>query len=534
MKVSIFEKLINKNEFPMLFIGSGISKRYLENFPSWVSLLEHFWNEIGETTDFYGQYNILNSAISKENPRASKIEVEYLTNIKISSLINQKFEEKFNRGSIKIEGFTTKDAHESKINPFKMNVINKFSSYKIKESLTTELNLFKKALLKSQIIITTNYDSFIEDCYNSESNYGVKKYVGQSGFFEETVGYAELYKIHGCVSKPQSIVITEEDYNAYDKNSVLISAKIISMLIHSPIIFLGYSLTDMNVRKYIKDFASSINSDNALALEEKLIVIDWVEGEESLIEEIIYDQELNCKFTYIRTDNYSLIYEYLQKINQGVAPSEIRKYKHIIKEIVIDAGKQGGLKSVLISPLELERIEEILASGGIIEQNLVVALGDSKIIFKTPNKLTYIEDYIFEKDELTTDVVLRFLANSQPKSRYPFKKYLNESAIEESNLHEYEKEKLKQRLATQSDIDVVIKTTANTYKRTYSAFTDIISKNFNEAREISLITFNIKRLNLDEVETYIKIKVNELVETGEGKISSEFRRLMLAYDLLKN
>lgn len=534
LKSDIFEKLISKNEFPILFIGSGISKRYLQEFPSWVKLLELFWQELNEPTDFYGQYNILKTRIIGENPGVSTKEIEYLTNTKFTTLINTKYNKMFNEGGIIIDGFSTKDSFDTGIPPFKMSIVNKFSSYQIEDDLSDELELYKKALLKSQIIITTNYDTFIEDKYNSESQYGIKKYVGQSGFFEETVGYAELYKIHGCVTKPQSIVITENDYINYDQNSILISAKVISMLLNSPIIFFGYSLTDLNVRKYIKDFASSIGVDDAVSLEDKLIVIDWAEGEDRLLEEVIYDPELKCRFTYIRTDNYSAIYEYIHRINQGVAPSEIRKFKHIIKQIVIDAGKQGELKSVLVSPLELERIEEILASGGIVDQNLIVALGDSRIIFKIPNILTYLEDYIFEKNELTSDVALRFLAKEPPSGRYPFKRYLTLDIIEKSSLHHYEKVKLKQRLELQGNLEDQIASIRPTYRKDYNLLNEIMACGFGEDREYVTIAYNIKKLDINDVEKYLKEKVESLVKNGEARINTNLRRLMLVYDLIKN
>ncbi|AXU29689.1 TPA: hypothetical protein ACKONR_000647 [Clostridioides difficile] len=42
---SILDILIEKNEFPIVFIGSGISKRYLKNYPSWDGLLEELWKK---------------------------------------------------------------------------------------------------------------------------------------------------------------------------------------------------------------------------------------------------------------------------------------------------------------------------------------------------------------------------------------------------------------------------------------------------------------------------------------------------------
>ena len=40
MKKSVLEEIVKSNRAPILFIGSGISKRYLCNYPSWAELLE--------------------------------------------------------------------------------------------------------------------------------------------------------------------------------------------------------------------------------------------------------------------------------------------------------------------------------------------------------------------------------------------------------------------------------------------------------------------------------------------------------------
>ncbi|MEN1930954.1 MULTISPECIES: hypothetical protein [Staphylococcus] len=45
MSKNVLDELIENNEFPIIFIGSGISKRFLDNSPSWIDLLEECWKK---------------------------------------------------------------------------------------------------------------------------------------------------------------------------------------------------------------------------------------------------------------------------------------------------------------------------------------------------------------------------------------------------------------------------------------------------------------------------------------------------------
>ncbi|WP_246218542.1 SIR2 family protein [Litoribacterium kuwaitense] len=229
------DKLIAENQFPVVFIGSGMSRRFLENFPDWTGLLHEFWESIG-LENFYGSLNNLWDELSQANPSLGERELAHYANIKTGSYLEKQYNKAFNNKLITIDGFSTTDAHRTRISPFKKAIANRFNQYKIKSDMQHEYKSFVKMLMKTQIVLTTNYDSFIEDSFNEFSEYAIEKYIGQSGFFERTHGFAELYKIHGCVSSPEKIMISEKDYKKFDADSVLISAKIISMMINSPII----------------------------------------------------------------------------------------------------------------------------------------------------------------------------------------------------------------------------------------------------------------------------------------------------------
>ncbi|MGG5463305.1 SIR2 family protein [Clostridium sp. B9] len=522
MSKSILDILIKKNEFPVIFIGSGISKRYLIGYPSWEELLEELWNKTGKN-NFFGRLSTMREKLKKDGI-TEESELDFLVNTLIATEIEEKINEKFFSDKLEIYGLTQKEAYKNMISPFKKILSNRFSKYQVRESFKDELVEFRNMLMKSQIILSTNYDTFIEDEYNLSSKYGVKKYIGQQGFFKQTLGYAELYKIHGCTLEPNSLIINQFDYERFDKDSVLISAKIISMLLHSPIIFLGYSLTDRNIRKIIRDFTSSLSEDEKIELEKRLILVQWESGMKDIKEEVIIDKDLGCRLTVIKTDNFIEIYRKLARINQGVAPSEVRRYQHVIKQLIVERGKAGQLNTMLVSPSELDDIEKVIGN-----KNIVVAIGDSKIIFNMPNIVEYIYDYISENNEQNLDTMLRFIASQQCNSILPILKYVNEDNISKSSLHEKEKAKLRKRLSKQADLSVQLD--ALQYKKDYNRLDEIINGEFAKYKEYSLIAYNFDKIGIDNIKKYILKEVKMSMDSGEITIDTGLRRLALIYDL---
>lgn len=527
---TILDELIEKNEFPVVFIGAGISKRFLESFPDWTGLLESFWTDLG-LDNFYGNFNNIRDEIGEQSPGLNDKEIDHYANIKMGTMIENTYNKAFNSGEVTIKNFTAKDAFYSKISPFKKAISEKFSGYVIKDEMQDEYQLFINMLVKTQIILTTNYDTFIEDSYNTISKYKITKYIGQKGFFQSTFGYAELYKLHGSVDSPQDIIITENDYIRFEKNSVLISAKIISMMMNSPIIFIGYSLTDINVRKIIKEFTHSLTEDEILILENRLVLVEYKKGESDFIEEVVNDKDLGCKLKVIKTDNFGELFRMISSINQGIAPTEVRKYHHVIKELIIDRGKKGTLNSVLLSPEELDQLGDHL-----LTKNITVAIGDSKYFYQIPDIITYSLDYISDKDEISTDIRMRLAIGQNGSARFPMMKILDEQLIKSSSLHPSEKEKLLGKAKKFSSFDTQYKTiiSSSVCLRQANNLGEITSLSEKKAKIYETISYNIKRLDLEEVKEFLIHELSELKVRGEIVLSTELRRLLLLYDIIRN
>lgn len=127
MEKSILDILIEKNEFPVIFIGSGISKRYLTGYPSWEELLEELWNKT-KNKNFFGHLNKIRERFKQEGI-TDEGELDFLVNTSVATEVEAKVNEKFFDEKIEIEGLTQKEAYKDSISPFKKLLANRFSKY---------------------------------------------------------------------------------------------------------------------------------------------------------------------------------------------------------------------------------------------------------------------------------------------------------------------------------------------------------------------------------------------------------------------
>ena len=526
--MGILDELIKKNEFPIIFIGSGISKRYLKNYPSWLELLEKIWKEIEkyegeEKRNFYSKLNYISEKLERE-----KIEdKDFHVNVEMASSIEKRIKNLYYENKFKIENLTQEETYKNKINPFKKYLANIFSSNELISPNSEELKEFKNVLKKSRVILTTNYDTFIEDSFGDNEREILKKYIGQKGLFQGGTGYCELYKIHGSIEEPNSIIITEEDYKEYDKNSILITSKIVSSLLNSPIIFIGYSLTDLNIKNIIKNFSNSLDEKEKSLLSKRIIIINWKKDEENIIEEIITDSSLE-------------VFKKIGKINQGATPAEISKFEHIIKELIVQRGKKGELEQVFVNLVTKEELDNIKNIGN---SNIAIAVGNKAILVKSPSVLDYLEDYFKEEDNIEIEIQLRFLAQQSNLIAFPALRYLTENNIDNSNLLDNEKSKLRERIKKLKKYN--IKNSSYKILLKYNSIIEIKEdaesrkskremKTTLEEIEEALINYNIDNFKKSDLKEYILDRLQKMKKDNNVEILTSFRKLLISYDLKFN
>lgn len=130
-------------------------------------------------------------------------------------------------------------------------------------------------LEKIQIIITSNYDTLMEEelrrygrelvtnAYSRSSS--TAAHFNHSPLLEE--GEVVLHKMHGTVEDPGSIVITESDYiyylaNLYDKDRGMPEYFRKTWIPYCTLLFLGYSLGDWNFRVIWEGVLSGYSAAN--------------------------------------------------------------------------------------------------------------------------------------------------------------------------------------------------------------------------------------------------------------------------------
>ncbi|MBZ5941548.1 SIR2 family protein [Weissella cibaria] len=532
------ESLKAKNQYPIVFIGSGMAKRYILNSPDWLSLLEEYWNMLDNEQNFYSYLNELRERLRSENPLFSDERLIFMVNAKAASYIQKQFDSTYNQNPALVPSLSSKTVFLKQLSPFKFSLAERFSHLTFIKDMEDELKLFATVLSKAKMVITTNYDDMIEQLL-AEQNKSADVFVGSSGFFKETTGWGELYKIHGTNSDSETIVITDEDYQRFDSNSILLNAKLLTSLVDSPILFLGYSMTDENVRSLLQSYANNLPTDVSKN-SDRITIVEYKSGESTVSENVEHDPLLGINYTRVQTDNYAELFSQISQINQGVSPAYIRKYQQTFKQIIEVKGRKGQLDTFLTYANNIDDMPEEQRL-----QNTAIAIGDRAYLFVIPTLVDYLTDYLTESDSTEIQVAARFLAQQQPNANLPYLRILKRIKQDgDIGLTEAENRKIKTRIEKTPTLDELIANIAIPKHLEPKLIENIDEiwrdQSITELSRINLVIKVIKSHSSDIKPFVIETALPRFIEnfqTGlndNNGIRTAYRRLFLAYDLLVN
>jgi len=246
------EHLNKFNTSPFLFVGSGFSRRY-HGLPTWETLLIEMISRLSLNKP----YEFYKSNSSGSLPLVASMMGEEFNSIWWSS---DKFSES---RALYQKHIITRQC------PFKLEItryLDENSRLINHETLKKELNLLKKANIDG--VITTNWDTLTEELFPTFTTF-----IGQEELiFSELFTVGEIYKVHGSITNPSSLVLTAEDYENFEERNTYLAAKLLTLFIEHPIIFIGYSLDDKNIHNILKSIVKCLTKDNVKKLQDSLLL----------------------------------------------------------------------------------------------------------------------------------------------------------------------------------------------------------------------------------------------------------------------
>lgn len=502
---------------PFLFIGSGMSRRYID-LETWEKLLRQMANtlELPKRFEYY-----LSNAHS-ELPM-------------VASLMGKDFNDVW---------WTSDNFSESR-NEYAENAKSKFSPIKyetcrylnekgrnIVSEYDKELRLFKKANIDG--IITTNWDTLLESLFPD-----FNKFIGQEELiFSELFSIGEIYKIHACSTKPESLILTEEDYDSYHERNPYLAAKLLTIFMENPIIFMGYSLDDSNIQQILKSIIKCLTKDKIDSLKDRLIFCQWdgAQSTPTITDSAIFISDTILPIKLVKLSDYSEIFTVLANNKKKLPVKVLRQMKGMVYEFV----KTSDPRSKVYVSDNLEDLEDEHK----VEFVYGVGLKDrfSEIGIKGIETRDLLRDIIADNNNWHPSKISRLLLPSLQNTKYiPFFKYLNKSGYlnedgkvdEDIDVKEFTPEFIKK----VNSVEVSTFYPADSYKRKkgeingkYSSFSEL--KNDREFFHILMYTplLNVEKIDIDELGAFLKANLDKLIESKYG---THYRKLTCLYDYLK-
>lgn len=371
-----FEEFIVKNlseeNIPILFIGSGFTKRYCRINdlppPDWEELLKQIVKAYS-TKEF--EYNLLKNEVLEEIKEGTIKEVPKAI---IYQKLATKIEKKFNVKALS-EELLDKDLEKeileiyrknTDLSPMKIYISIFFSKLKITEDpvLLEELKKLNIISKKSFIILTTNYDQFLESIFKE---YDVVK--GQELITSSTIG--NIFKVHGCVTSPETIIITEEDYEKIRTRQKVMNARLVTFFAEHPVFFLGYSLDDLNIQEFMNQvyYSFSDNTEAIKKISEKFLVVEWEKNQKNtIVENATLMKEYKMPLKKMETDNFKKIFEGLDKLKINVSIKELKAAEGVLA-LALKGNKEKNLK--FVNFIDISRLDK----NKLLDRDVVVGYG---------------------------------------------------------------------------------------------------------------------------------------------------------------
>ncbi|EGO8741162.1 SIR2 family protein, partial [Enterococcus faecalis] len=252
----------------------------------------------------------------------------------------------------------------------------------------------------------------------------------------------EIYKIHGCIKNPNSILINSDDYKQIELKHKYIAAKLLTIFVEHPIFFLGYSLGDEDIRNILNDIQISLTPKQLKEIEDRLFYVVWDESQEHFSHStysINFDNGRSITIKQISLNDYSLLYNALSKNKSRYPVKMLRHVKEDMYNLVLTNDPTERMLLTIpdkeLSKEDMEKIEFVYGFGMIERARNGYNIVSTEEIYK---------DAVFDTANLNPELFVKETLTYalQKSSGYiPIRKYT--SQVEYSSLPKQVKDNLK-------------------------------------------------------------------------------------------
>jgi len=502
---------------PVLFVGSGLSRRYY-GLPDWRNLLKIFASQVNNDSFVLNAYEDIAKSMADEG-------LLYPT---VAELI----EKDFNK-------IWFSDKEKRKLNDYYLKLVaNGASPFKAEIAMFTEENSKQKNGYNDEIaklknlskksisgIITTNYDTLLEKLMDE-----YKVYIGEEELiFSAIHGIAEIYKIHGTVENPDSIVINRRDYQIFDEKSSYLAAKLMTIFMEYPIIFIGYSLTDPNIQKIMKSIVNCLSSENIEKLKDRFVFVDYKEGMsgvEITPHSMVFGEKM-LYMTKVSLSDFGMLYDALAEKKSKLPVKILRKFKEELYAYAISHAPTAKIRVGNIDDPRIADEDLVLSIGKVGDFGLK---GLSGLSGNEWYRNIILEDLEFDADELLEYAFPKLI--KQNSNKLPFYKLLKNTTQEFEEV---------QKVAQEVNFDKIISDSIKNNRKAlgcYNSVKEIWKEERQSLEKATRLIAYLKedQIDVDELEEVLKQLFKEspnIFEEEQSSVKTNIRRLIRIYDYLK-
>lgn len=345
----VYEELLARLEAvktaPFLFIGAGLSHRYLQT-DGWEDLLRRMAAPTGKPYAYFA------TRAGGSFPKvASEIAIPF-HELWWTDPAYKESRDLFGESIARLD------------DPLKVEVArytsSKIGNLPLNGDLGAELDLLREAVVDG--LITTNYDTLLERLFPD-----FPVYVGQEQLlFSEVQGIAEIYKIHGSAEEPPSLVLTDDDYTSFNDRNPYLAAKLLTIFIEHPILFLGYSLSDPDVTEILVSVAKVLTTENLSRLQGRLYFVQWNNtlSEPTLSPTQIAVEGFAIPVVLLEVPEFAGIFGILGKLTRHFPAKLLRQLKEQVYDLVLHNQPTDRISVIDIdSTTPGEQIEFVMGVG---------------------------------------------------------------------------------------------------------------------------------------------------------------------------